>query len=64
VTRAGEKPFFGGDQFTILDAYAFWAIRNYGLLTKRAVPARLSAFLDRVRARPAVQAAFAAEGIR
>ncbi|MDC0716402.1 glutathione S-transferase N-terminal domain-containing protein [Nannocystis bainbridge] len=60
----GERPFFHGDAFTVLDAYAFFALRVYPKLFAAELPANLAAFQARVAARPAVVAAFAAEGLK
>jgi glutathione S-transferase len=56
------KEYLMGDQFTVADGYLFtmltWA-RNRGI----EVGPVLSAYFDRVKARPGVQAALTAEGI-
>lgn len=58
----GEKAYLLGD-YSIADAALFflehWAVTRAGL----AVPAVIQAHLDRMRARPAVQRALAAEGL-
>ncbi len=60
----GRQAWLTGDRFSVADAYAFaivnWA--NFGLFDLKPYPA-LSAYLARVAARPAVQAALAAEGL-
>jgi len=59
--KLGDKPFLLGD-FTIADAYAFvtlrWA-RGFGI----EISPKLAAYLQRVQARPAVQAALQREGL-
>lgn len=59
------KSYLFGDQFTVADAYLFtvtnWA--NFVKLDLSAFP-NLLAFQERVAARPAVQAAMVAEGLR
>ena len=57
----GNRPFLGGERFSILDAYAFWAIGAYVALTRAELPPPLATYLERVRARPAVKAALDAE---
>lgn len=57
----GDHPFFGGERFTILDAYAFWAVGTYRRLTQAELPPNLATYLERVRARPSVKAALDAE---
>jgi glutathione S-transferase len=56
------KTYLFGDGFTVADGYLFtmltWARRH-----KVEVGAALDAYFDRVKARPTVQAALAAEGI-
>jgi glutathione S-transferase len=60
--QLGDETYLFGDQFTVADGYLFtmltWA-RNMGI---DAGPA-LAAYYERVKARPAVQAALKAEGI-
>lgn len=60
--QLGDKTYLFGDEFTVADGYLFtvltWA-RGKGI---DAGPA-LAAYYDRVKARPAVQAALKAEGI-
>lgn len=60
----GERPFFHGERFTVVDAYAFFALRTYHKLFAGELPPHLAAFLARVAERPAVVATFAAEGIK
>jgi glutathione S-transferase len=62
--RLGDRPFVLGDRFTVADGYLFaiarWA-RVVGLDITH-LP-KLSAFLDRMTARPAVQTAMRADGL-
>ncbi|WP_437320759.1 glutathione S-transferase N-terminal domain-containing protein [Sorangium sp. So ce385] len=60
----GDRPFFHGDGFTILDAYAYFALRTYRYLLRVELPGALGAYLERLSERPAVRAALAAEGIQ
>ena len=62
--KIGEGPYILGDRFSILDAYAF-AVLNWSKMHSIDL-ARwpgLSAYLDRVAARPAVQETLRAEGL-
>jgi glutathione S-transferase len=55
--------WLGGEQFTVADGYAFYALRTYERLTGAALPGGLAAYRGRIADRPAVQAALAAEGL-
>ncbi|AKU93912.1 Glutathione S-transferase [Labilithrix luteola] len=57
----GARTYLFGDSFTVLDAYAFWALRMYQALTKAELPETLRAYMTRLRDRPTVRSAFAAE---
>ncbi|NVB84868.1 MAG: glutathione transferase GstA [Kofleriaceae bacterium] len=57
----GDRPLFGGERFTILDAYTFWAVSTYRRLTQAELPPNLAAYVERVRARPSVKSALDAE---
>ena len=60
----GRQPYLTGDRFTVADAYAFTIVNWSNLLHIELSPyPNLSAFLDRVAARPAVQEALRAEGL-
>lgn len=63
-SQLSDSPFLTGDAFTVADAYLFtvsaWA--KYVGLDLSDLP-HLQAFLTRVAARPAVQAAMKAEGL-
>jgi glutathione S-transferase len=63
--RLAKGPYLFGEQFTVADAYLFtvtnWA--NFVKLDLNEFP-NLMAFQARVAARPAVQAALTAEGLR
>ena len=58
------RAFIAGDAFSIADAYAFTIVRWAPMLglSLKAYP-QLEAYLQRVAARPAVQAALQAEGL-
>jgi glutathione S-transferase len=60
-TALGDKRHFTGDDFTIADAYAFWALRTFKGVTRQDVPASLAEYLVRVGERPSVKAALEAE---
>jgi glutathione S-transferase len=59
----GERPFLDGDAFTVLDAYAFFALRTYRRLLRAELPGALGPYLERIAARPAVRDALTAEGL-
>ncbi|WP_394850338.1 glutathione S-transferase N-terminal domain-containing protein [Pendulispora brunnea] len=59
-----DRDYLFGDRFTILDAYGFWAIRNYATLTKADLSSRLLAYRERMQSRPSIRAALDAEGHR
>lgn len=57
-----NKPYLTGDAFTVADAYLFTVTTWAGYVkVDLSAFAHVQAFMDRVRARPAVQAAQAAE---
>jgi glutathione S-transferase len=60
----GDKPYLMGEQFTLPDAYLFVMLRWSQRMAKEvfAVPG-MEAYFERMKARPAVQAALAAEGL-
>ena len=57
----GDREFLHGEGFTVLDAYAYWALASYVRLVKVELPSRLRAYVERIAARPSVQAARRAE---
>ncbi len=59
-----RTPYLGGDTFTVADAYLFTVVswKKHVGLDLSSLP-NLSAFLERVGAHPAVQAAMRAEGL-
>lgn len=61
--RLGDRAFVVGDTFTVADAYLFWTlfVAPHGGVPIDAWP-NLAAYAARIRERPSVQAAFAAEG--
>jgi glutathione S-transferase len=61
--QLGTNHYLFGDDFTIADAYLY-AILRWSRPTKVPLPASLQAFVDRVRARPAVHAAMELEGVK
>jgi glutathione S-transferase len=63
--RLARGPYLFGDQFTVADAYLF-TVTNWSNFLKLDLSefANLMAFQARVAARPAVQAAMTAEGLR
>jgi len=58
--QLGSREFLVGDRFTIADAYLAWALNLAGKVGV-TLPEGLVLYLDRLKARPAVQAAMAAE---
>jgi glutathione S-transferase len=62
--QLGDKPYLLGDQFSVADGYLF-TVTNWSRPTGIDLSAfpKLSAFMARVGARPAVQEAMKAEGL-
>lgn len=60
-TVLGKDRYFGGEDFTIADAYAFWAVRTFKKVTQQEIPAALTEYVNRAGERPAVKAALEAE---
>jgi glutathione S-transferase len=62
--KLAGQPFLTGETFTVADAYAFTVVNwaNYHKIDLSPYP-NLTAFLDRVSARPTVRAAIAAESM-
>ncbi len=60
-----SKPFLMGDHFTVADAYLY-TVSRWGAVVKVDTSGlkHLAAFRERMAARPAVQAAIQAEGLR
>lgn len=58
----GDKPYLMGD-FTVADGYALYALRSWGRVVKRDLPANIVAWKQRISERPAVKAALATEGL-
>ena len=57
-------PYLTGDSFTVADAYLFTVLSWTGYVKVDITPwPSLGAYVERVKARPAVQAAMAAEGL-
>lgn len=58
------KPYLLGDEFSVADAYLFTVLSWAGLVGVDISPwPSLGAFAERIKARPAVQAALKAEGL-
>ena len=58
------QPYLTGDSFTVADAYLFTVLSWTGYVKVDITPwPSLGAYFERVKARPAVQAALAAEGL-
>ena len=58
------KPYLLGDEFSVADAYLFTVLGWAGLVNVDLSPwPSLGAFAERIKARPAVQAALKAEGL-
>lgn len=63
--QLGDKPYLMGEDFTVADGYLFTVMRwNHHMKVETSDLPRLTAYYERVKARPAVQAALAAEGVR
>lgn len=64
-TQLAGKQYLLGDQFSVADGYLF-TVSNWTQPTKLDISglAHLAAYRERMRARPAVQAAMKAEGLR
>lgn len=58
-TALGDQPYLAGDAFTVVDAYAYWALTTYRHLLAVALSDRLASYVERVGQRPSVQAAVA-----
>jgi glutathione S-transferase len=57
-----DRPFLMGSAFGVADGYAFYTLRSWQKAVKPELPAPvLQAYFERIAARPAVQAALAAE---
>ncbi|MBZ6076338.1 glutathione transferase GstA [Microvirga puerhi] len=62
--RLGRSAYLAGEHFTVADAYAFTIVNWSHFLNVDLKPfPRLSAYLDRIAARPAVREALMAEGL-
>lgn len=59
----GDREWFFGDHFTILDGYLFYNLRLWQKNLKQTLDGSLAAYYQRLAARPSVAAALAAEGI-
>lgn len=53
----GEQRYLGGDGFSVVDAYTYWALGTYTKLTRVPLGDRLRGYVDRVGQRPSVAAA-------
>lgn len=63
--KLGKSPYLCGEQFTAADAYLFTVTRWAPFVkVDLSAFANLAAFQERVAARPAVQSALAAEGVK
>jgi glutathione S-transferase len=56
-------PYLLGEGPYVVDFYAFWALNTYARLLQAELDGPLPAYLARLRERPAVRAALAAEGV-
>lgn len=60
----GKQQYFGGQEFSAADAYAFTVLNWTGMVGIDLAPyPNIQAFMGRVSARPSVQAALKAEGL-
>ncbi|MBY0411760.1 MAG: glutathione S-transferase C-terminal domain-containing protein, partial [Burkholderiaceae bacterium] len=64
-TQLADKQYLMGDAFSVADGYLF-TVSNWTQPTKLDISGltHLAAYRERTRARPAVQAAMKAEGLR
>ena len=63
-SELGRHPYLSGDRFTVADAYLFTVTRWAPMLgVDTSKWPRLTAYMERVAARPGVQAALKAEGL-
>lgn len=58
----GDGPFLFGEQFTVADGYAFYALRCWTRMFKQELPGSLVSYYERIAARPKVKAALELEG--
>jgi glutathione S-transferase len=58
-----DKPYLGGDRFSVADGYAFYVIRFWNHALKQEPLPDLVEYYQRLVARPAVAAALEVEGI-
>jgi glutathione S-transferase len=63
ATGLGDKPFLMGETFTVADGYSLYVMRTWIRMVKTDLPGGLASYLERIQARPSVQAALAAEGL-
>lgn len=60
----GTKPYLLGDEFSIVDSYAFYVLRAWQHTLGVALPSpTLTAYYQRLASRPSVQKALEAEGL-
>jgi glutathione S-transferase len=59
----GDREWFFGDRFTILDGYLFYNLRLWQKNVKQLLLPALAPYYQRLAARPSIAAALAAEGI-
>jgi glutathione S-transferase len=60
-----DRKFLLGEDFSVADGYAYYALRSFRKLDAAALAASpvLSAYFERIQSRPRVQEALAAEGV-
>ncbi len=54
-TQLGGRSFIFGERFTAADAYAFWALRAFGFLTKTKLEGTLKEYMARMTVYPSVK---------
>ncbi|MDB4943311.1 MAG: Glutathione S-transferase [Labilithrix sp.] len=54
-TQLADRQFMFGDSFTVVDAYAFWALRAYSFLTKTKLDGTLKDYAARMTERPSIR---------
>ena len=58
----GSKPYLLGEQFSVADGYAFYALRAFRRFAQRDLSKGLAEYQARIAERPSVKEALAAEG--
>lgn len=62
-TSLGSKTFLFGEDFSVADSYAFYVMRAWQRVHERTLSPGLTAYYQRLAARPSVKASLEAEGL-